>query len=106
MNIVYVFSFNFRYSISCHVLVYEIVLWNHQDQLKVRKMNGLDLIGSVVFLENSSTTKSRKRTHKVLHPIAIDTENEKDVACSSPAPLIDSICASPARRARLLNPRM
>ncbi|CAF1270315.1 unnamed protein product [Rotaria sordida] len=52
------------------------------------------------------TTKSRKRTRKVLHPIATDTEIDKEVSCSSPSPLTDSVCASPARRARLLNPQL
>jgi hypothetical protein len=56
--------------------------------------------------ETSPITKNRKRTRKVLHPIATDTEIDKEVSCSSPSPLTDSICASPARRARLLNPRM
>jgi hypothetical protein len=59
---------------------------------------------SDLFLENSSITKSRKRTQKVLQPITIDNEN--DISSSSPAVLNDSISASPARRARLLDPRM
>ncbi|CAF3439499.1 unnamed protein product [Rotaria socialis] len=51
--------------------------------------------------------KSRKRTRKILHPIATDTEIRAEVSCSSPAPLTDSACASPARRARLLlNPQL
>jgi hypothetical protein len=52
------------------------------------------------ILETSPIVKNRKRTRKVLHPIATDTGIE-----SSPAPSTDSACASPARRARLLNPR-
>lgn len=48
--------------------------------------------------EVSIKTKNRKRTRKVLHPIATDTD------ISSPSILTDSACASPARRARLLNP--
>ncbi len=58
------------------------------------------------FLEISPIKKNRKHTRKVLHPIATDIEIDKEVSCSSPSPLTDSICASPARRARLLNPGM
>ena len=48
--------------------------------------------------ENSSpsSSKSRKRTRKVLHPIATDV----DVP-----PSTENVCPSPARRARLLDPR-
>jgi hypothetical protein len=53
------------------------------------------------LLETSPIAKNRKRTRKVLHPIATDTEIE-----SSPSLSTDSACASPARRARLLNPGM
>ncbi len=58
----------------------------------------------IEFLEISPLTKNRKRTRKVLHPIATDTEIDKEISSSSP--LTDNICASPIRRARLLNPRM
>ena len=61
-----------------------------------------DLLG--LALESPSIVKSRKRTRKVLHPIATDTDIERNVSCSSPTALNDSVCASPARRARLLNP--
>ncbi|CAF0736506.1 unnamed protein product [Adineta steineri] len=50
------------------------------------------------------TTKSRKRTRKVLHPIATDIEIDKEESCNSS--LTDSMCATPARRARLLNPQL
>ncbi|CAF1453718.1 unnamed protein product [Rotaria magnacalcarata] len=57
--------------------------------------------------ETLPIAKSRKRTRKVLHPIATDTELHEKVSCSSPAPSTDSACASPARRARLLlNPQL
>ncbi len=63
--------------------------------------------GISFFLETSPIAKqNRKRTRKVLHPIATDTEIDKDVSSSSPSLLADSVCASPARRARLLHPRM
>ena len=94
------------FTASCHVLVYAIVLWNHQDPLKVSSSRHSFRRSDVSFLsiESPSIAKSRKRTRKVLHPIVTDTEIERDIPCSSPTPLNDSVCASPARRPRLLNP--
>lgn len=94
------------FTASCHVLVYAIVLWNHQDPLKVSSPLYAFQRSHVsfLFLELPSIAKSRKRARKVLHPIATDTEIERDISCSSPTPLNDSVCASPARRPRLLNP--
>ncbi|CAF5003840.1 unnamed protein product, partial [Rotaria sp. Silwood1] len=56
--------------------------------------------------QNVPTTKNRKRSRKVLYPISTDIEIDKEVSCSSPSPLTDSACASPARRTRLLNPQL
>ncbi|CAF1346067.1 unnamed protein product [Adineta ricciae] len=56
--------------------------------------------------EPSPVKLTRKRTRKVLHPIATDTDIVKEDSCVSSSSLIDSTCASPARRARLLNPQM
>ncbi|UJR31788.1 hypothetical protein I4U23_019266 [Adineta vaga] len=56
--------------------------------------------------EPSAVKLSRKRTRKVLHPIATDTDIVQEDSCISSTSLIDSICASPARRARLLNPQL
>jgi hypothetical protein len=50
-------------------------------------------------------TKTRKRARRVLHPIATDTDIGKDETCSSSSSLADNLCATPARRARLLNTR-
>ena len=55
------------------------------------------------LLEMSSPSKSLKRPRKVLHPIATDTDVDPDESFA--ATLVESACASPARRARLLNPR-
>lgn len=46
-------------------------------------------------------TKTRKRTRKVLHPIATDCVVDEEVTC----PSITEVGASPARRPRLLDPR-
>lgn len=53
-------------------------------------MRGFEWIYLHFLLETSPIPKVRKRTQKVLHPIATDTEPS----------------SSPARRARLLNPGM
>ncbi len=63
--------------------------------------NVLNLFFFLGGLETSPIPKNRKRSRKILHPIATDTGIE-----ASATLVTDNVCASPARRARLLNPRI